>query len=1184
MAFPDIRSLSILSLVSSLLLALAMLMLGRICGRQPAVLAWIRGAGLLAAGFVLIALRGIAHDALSIVLANVVIASGAAWLYMATRLTIGLTRGPRLDIAAGLLVLLLFPYLTFIQPSLGARIFVNSLIIAGFGLASAWLALAHSASRRDDNRRILAAIGLAFAICGGVYLARALMTPISLQDGSLMALTDGVHKATFIAVLLLNATLTLSVTYIVGSRTERKLRAANARFDATFEQAAVGIGTFDLAGNWMRANRKLCAMLGLDERSFGATPEGQAQLADDSMADPAERRRMLAGAMPSATRELLRHDGAGNHLWMRRTTTLVRRADGTPDHFVAVIEDIQQRKLAEEALQKSQADALAEQVKARRAALSLMEDAVAARLNLEAANLALREGEASYREMFGANPHPMWVFDLETLDFLAVNDAAVAKYGWSHQEFLALNLRDIRDPDQVPPMIESIASAAENATADAAERGIWRHRTRNGRELLVEITAHGIQYGGRRAMVVLAHDVTQRLRSEEQLRKLSLAVEQSPDCVVITDVDARIEYVNAAFVRVTGYSREQVMGQNPRILHSGGTPRATYESMWRTLMAGESWKGEFHNRRADGSDYIEFAIITPIRQTDGRITHYVAIKEDVTEKKRIAAELDAHRHHLEELVASRTAELDEARRRADSANQAKSTFLANMSHEIRTPMNAIIGLTHLLQQSPLNDAQRERLSKIDGAAYHLLAIINDVLDLSKIEAGRMQLEDTEFQLDELMEQVRTLIAADAEAKGLSLRIEFGATPRCLRGDPTRLRQGLLNFAGNALKFTERGGIVLRAIAEARENDGVLLRLEVEDTGIGIADDTMATLFAAFEQGDRSTTRKYGGTGLGLAITRRLARMMGGDAGGESRPGVGSRFWLTARLRHGSGQPPRAPAAPPSSGPVAEPVDSCAGRQILLAEDNPINREVATELLHAIGLRVDVAENGRQALERIAGATYDLVLMDMQMPVLDGVEATRAIRARPDGGTIPIIAMTANAFDDDRRRCFEAGMNDFIAKPVDPAQLHAILLKWLPARSRAASPGANAEPVPPISPDAMLRQRLAAIPGLDLETGLAMTLNRFVFYLRILRLFTDKNRDVPRQLRDATAQGKLGSVQEIAHGLKTAAGTIGAIDMSRQADALMQAAREGNSGPNATALRLADDLEQLIRQLDAALAI
>jgi two-component system sensor histidine kinase/response regulator len=1182
MNFPDIRSLSILNLISSLLLVLAMLMIGRISGAKPAIGAWINGAGMVATGFVLIALRGIVHDAFSIVLANLAIACGAAWMYMASRLSIGLPRGPRVDIAVGLLVLLLFPYYSFVQPSLGARIVINSLVIAGFALASAWHMLASTASRRDENHRTLAVIGIAFAICGSAYLARALLTPVSLQESSLLSLTDGVHRATFFSVLLLNATLTFGVTYLFGARTERELRAANARFDATFDQAAVGIGLIDLDGHWMRANRKLCDMLGLGEGQFGMLLSGNAVAADNSAVDDSERHRLLSGTISSAIRELRHRDSAGNQIWLRRSTSLVRRADGTPDHFVAVIEDINQRKLAEGALQISQADALAEQVRARHAALSLMEDAIAAKNRAEAAHHALQAREASYRDMFAANPHPMWVFDLATRDFLDINDAAVEKYGYSREEFLAMNLADIRITEEVPSMIASVASAPERG----ADQGIWRHRCRDGRELLVEITAHRIQYGAHQAMVVLAHDVTQRVQAEEQLRKLSLAVEQSPDCVVITDIHARIEYVNAAFLDVTGYSREQVIGKNPRLLHSGGTPRATYESLWRALQAGESWKGEFHNRRADGSDYIEFAIITPIRQPDGRITHYVAIKEDITEKKRIAVELDAHRHHLEELVASRTAELDEARQRADSANQAKSVFLANMSHEIRTPMNAIIGLTHLLQQSVLSDAQRERLTKIDGAAYHLLSIINDVLDLSKIEAGHMQLEETDFLLDDVLEQTRTLIAEVADAKGLAVRIEADGGPRCLRGDPMRLRQGLLNFAGNALKFTEHGSIVLRATIESVDS-GVLLRLEVEDTGIGIEADKLGTLFEAFEQGDRSTTRKYGGTGLGLAITRRLAHLMGGEAGVDSRPGVGSRFWFTARLRRGDDQPPQATPNPLPDGPVAEQVRSCSGARVLLVEDNAINREVATELLLGIGLKVDVAENGRQALERWPAGNYDLILMDMQMPELDGVEATRAIRSLPGGTSIPIIAMTANAFADDRQRCFAAGMNDFITKPVDPARLHATLLKWLPLRSDepqsttipADDPAKAAE-----NTESILRQRLGQIPGLDLAHGLAMTLNRFVFYLRILRMFADKNANAPVLLREYATQNDPEGVQELAHGLKTSTGTLGAMALSHQAGAVMQAAREGKSGLSDSALRLADDLEQLIDQLNAALRI
>ncbi|MGB5063958.1 MAG: PAS domain S-box protein, partial [Candidatus Competibacter sp.] len=298
--------------------------------------------------------------------------------------------------------------------------------------------------------------------------------------------------------------------------------------------------------------------------------------------------------------------------------------------------------------------------------------------------------------------------------------------------------------------------------------------------------------------------IVQRRRSEAQLRKLAQAVEQSPECIVITDLEARIEYANEAFVRATGYSREEAIGQNPRLLQSGKTSRDRYAALWDALSRGQSWKGEFINRRKDGDEYIEFAIITPLRQPDGSVSHYVAVKEDITEKKRIGEELDRHRHHLEELVAERTAELEQARARAEAANQAKSAFLANMSHEIRTPMNAIIGLTHLLRQADVTPEQAARLIQINGAARHLLSILNDILDLSKIEAGKLVLEQTDFALGMVLDHVGSLIAESARAKGLSVTVDGDDVPLWLHGDPTRLRQALLNYAGNAVKFTEHG--------------------------------------------------------------------------------------------------------------------------------------------------------------------------------------------------------------------------------------------------------------------------------------------------------------------------------------------------------------------------------------------
>jgi len=519
----------------------------------------------------------------------------------------------------------------------------------------------------------------------------------------------------------------------------------------------------------------------------------------------------------------------------------------------------------------------------------------------------------------------------------------------------------------------------------------------------------------------IVREQTRQLHEDkEKLRLQALVLDQIQDHVTITDLSGRVTYVNQAERRVFGRAAESVTGMPVAAIYSDDPfADSTQAEIARVTRDEGSWRGTVINRRADDTPILVDLKTTLVRDENDRPIAMVGVGTDITAQKAAAV--------------------------AEAANKAKSVFLANMSHEIRTPLNAITGMAHLMRRAGVSPEQAGRLDKIEAAGRHLLDVINAILDLSKIEAGKFSLDLAAVHVNDIVANVVAIMHDRAEAKGLPLRSAVDLPPGRLIGDPARLQQALLNYVGNAIKFTETGRIFIRVHGEPADADHLMLRFEVEDTGIGIAPEVLARLFHPFEQADNSTTRKYGGTGLGLAITRKLAEIMGGAAGVDSRPGKGSTFWFTARLRKAEDLG------------VAAPVDvdaveamlraRCAGCRILLVEDEPVNREVTQSLLGDAGLLTDFAFDGAQAVLCVDRQRYDLILMDMQMPVMGGLEATHRIRGMPNGSGVPILAMTANAFAEDKARCLAAGMDDFIAKPIDPAHLFTVLLAWLdrPAR-------------------------------------------------------------------------------------------------------------------------------------------
>jgi len=837
---------------------------------------------------------------------------------------------------------------------------------------------------------------------------------------------------------------------------EDALRESEGLFRSCFESGNVGIAIHSPDNQSARVNRKLGEILGYSAEELSTKNWEELTHPDDRTANLELQARCESDSQGAVSFDKRFIHKSGRVVYANVAASPVRRVDGSVDYFIAHIVDITDRKLTEHALRQSRIE-LAMRSQIAHAFLQHGDDGAYA-----AVMDAVCEYSQSSVGLFG------YVDDDGNL-------ACPSLKGIVWDRCRMEDKRSIFPPDQWGGLWGRALKTGETCVANegmqvpeghlAIENAVAVPLRSGDRILGVIVVANRpggygkpevslVQYAAESVVPILLGRLSEqrsraaRRKAEEQLDLHSAALEAAANAIVITDQQGVIRWVNPAFTEMTGYRGDEVIGQNPRVLKSGMQSREFYRSLWETILRGDVWSGSLVNQRKDGSHYVEEMTVTPVPDPKGGISHFIAVKQDVTERKRLERKLADERVNLQKAVELKTAELRQTLEevqainlRLAEANLHKNRFLSSMSHELRTPLNAVLGFADLMEGQhfgALNDKQAAYVRQIRESGKHLLDLISDLLDLAKIDAGATVLQPESFSLQDALAGAAGMFSERVIRKQLALDVRVEPCDLALYADQRKIKQVVLNLVANAVKYTPEGGTI--RIRAKRADD--VVRVEVTDTGIGVPLAEQTKIFDEFHQAEKVRDEQLGGTGIGLALCRRLVLLHGGDIGVISEVGKGSTFWFTLPVR----QPPprtRAEGANPGAIPASQP----QGRRILVAEDNEANLTLILDLLSLHGHHVVVARNGEEAVELAVSHHPELILMDMRMPRMDGIAATRKLRGMPEFRHTPIVALSASAGYESEKMHLEAGCTAHLSKPISVLDLSAVLARYLQGEAR-----------------------------------------------------------------------------------------------------------------------------------------